>query len=242
MSHGQRFFRPDALDGDSFFLSGDEARHATRVLRIREGDRVTLMDGRGSTREFSVICAGREGLEIKAASEAVRAPLPAVRPHLILGAPDMKALEEALLHAVELGMFRMALVQTERSPSPIRAYEARTERFMKIAASAIKQSGNPFLPEISFHRHLSEALGTAPEKGYVLDQKGNPVNAALLLTGEIGLAVGPEGDFTEGEKRMLEEAGYARLSVSSNTLRVETAVLAALSLVTCPGFFSGFEG
>ncbi len=62
------------------------------------------------------------------------------------------------------------------------------------------------------------------------------------MTGEIGLAVGPEGDFTEGEKRMLEEAGYARLSVSSNTLRVETAVLAALSLVTCPGFFSGFEG
>ena len=242
MSHGQRFFRPDALDEDSLFLSGDEARHAVRVLRIREGDRVTLMDGRGATREFSVAGAGREGLEILAASDTVKTPLPAVRPHLILGAPEMKAFEEALLHAVELGVFRVALTRTERSPSPIRVYEARSERLRKIAVSAIKQSGNPFLPEIRYYRDLEEALKEARGKGLLLDQNGSPPAAELPVSGDVGLAVGPEGDFTDAEKSAIEEAGYRRMSVSSKTLRVETAVLAAVSMVTCPGLFSGSAG
>ncbi len=239
MSHGHRFFRPDLITQSPVALTGDEARHAVKALRIREGDTATLMDGQGSIRPYSVRSVRRDGLLLEALSDCEIHPPPRVRPFMILGAPEIKALEESLLHAIELGLYGLMVVQAERSPFPVSFYEGKKERLLKIAASAIKQSGNPFLPAISFHEELSDALKSAPRAGFLLDQSGRQLLPDEAVEGDVGLAVGPEGDFTGSEKDELESAGYRKISLSANTLRVETAALAAVSLITSRGLFSG---
>lgn len=236
MSHGHRFYRPEGLNEEIVGLDGDEARHAARVLRLKEGDRVTLMDGVGGTRDYKVRELTRSGISIEASSDAVISEVPIVRPFLLLGAPDHKALEELLLHAVELGLWRLALVEAKRSPAPIEQFMRRRDRLCKIAVAGIKQSGNPFAPEISFHDDLVDALTPAPARGFIADPEGQALRRLDGgFEGDIAACVGPEGDFTPEEKELIGEKGYLKVSLAPFTLRVETAVLAVLSAFTSQG-------
>jgi 16S rRNA (uracil1498-N3)-methyltransferase len=237
MSHGNRFYLPSALQDETARLSGEEARHAVKALRIKCGDEVTIMDGRGRQRDYRVTAAIKDELVIESISEILTFPAPAVRPVLLLGAPDMKVLDECLLHATELGLFHLALTKVSHSPLSIDFYLKRQERLNKIAISGMKQSGNPFLPKISLHDDLEDALKIVPPKGFLFDRDAPRFEHSSEIKGEICLCVGPEGDFSMEEKEKLQVLGFRRASLATYTLRVETAALAALSQITSPAVF-----
>jgi 16S rRNA (uracil1498-N3)-methyltransferase len=238
MSHGRRFYFPTALHDETVRLSGEEARHAVKVLRIKSGDDVTIMDGRGRERNYRVTAVIKDELVIEEISEILTFPPPALKPFLLLGAPDMKVLDECLLHATELGLFHLALTKVSHSPLSLDFYFKRQERLNKIAVSGMKQSGNPFLPGISFHNNLEEALKILPKTGFLFDKDApRLVVAGSGIKDDICLCVGPEGDFSPEEKQKLEAAGFKTVSLAPYTLRVETAVLAALSQITSPVVF-----
>jgi len=239
MSHGHRFYLPGLILEEAPALSGDEARHAAKVLRLREGDSVTLMDGKGMTRKYLVNALRPGEVALTAAEPPFRAPLPSARPFLLLGAPDPKALEELLPHAVELGAFHIAIARSERSQFAIGHFERRRERLEKIVISGLKQSGNPFLPRITFHGDIESALEPAPTLGYLLDRDAPPLPRDVVSRGEFTICIGPEGDFSPGEKKVFENRGLRRVSIAPYTLRVETAVLAALSVFTSLAGVSG---
>jgi 16S rRNA (uracil1498-N3)-methyltransferase len=237
MSHNHRFYLPSALQDESVRLSGEEARHAVKALRIKTGEDVTLMDGRGRERVYRVTAIIKDELVIETIAEIITFPSPKVRPVLILGAPDVKALDDCLLHATELGLFHIAVTKASHSPLSIDYYLKREERLGKIAVSAIKQSGNPHLPIITFHNSIDDALKTAPKEGLLFDKEGPDFRIDSRFEGEVALCVGPEGDFSNEEKELMQALGYKMASLGPYTLRVETAAQAAISRLLSPAAF-----
>ncbi len=201
------------------------------VLRLGPGQRVTLLDGRGGWTLATLAALSDCEAVAEPDGPLHRTGPPPLRPHLLVGAPDPAALDAVVEHAVELGAWALAVSVTVRSQVPRVALERRRERWEALARSGLKQSGNLFLPELSLHDGIEAALEALPARGWLFQQAAEPF-AAGAHDGDVLLAVGPEGDFTDGEREALLRHGLRPAALSSHTLRVETAALAALAAVT----------
>ncbi len=230
MGHGRRFFCPTDLESPPWRLPEGEARHIKKVLRLQTGDRITLVDGKGGwiLATLKAIAGGEAVAE--PAGPIHRAERPGLRPHLLIASPDPRILDEVIEHAVELGAWRIAIATSARSPAPFEALARREARLRTIMESAVKQSGNPFLPELQLHRTIENALQTLPTRGWLFQQQAPPFTAQAH-SGDVLLAVGPEGDFTEGETEELLRQGLHPAAIAPYTLRAETAALSALALL-----------
>jgi 16S rRNA (uracil1498-N3)-methyltransferase len=231
MSHPRRFLCPTDLDSPPWVLDRDEARHVMKVLRLKAGDEVTLMDGRGGTAVGELAQLSGERALVELTGSVDRAAEPALRPHLLVGAPDPPALDGVVEHAVELGVWRILVVRTERTPVSLAALERRKGRWETLIRSAGKQSGNPWFPEVAVLGSVAEAAAVLPPTGFLLAQGAAPLMLPPSPRGDFALAVGPEGDFTGGEADLLVARGLVRVSIGTHTLRVGTACLAALAVV-----------
>lgn len=235
MGHKRRFYTPLPLKNENLItIQGEEAHHAYKVLRVKENELVSLINGNGETALGTIIKISKDEMEIsilKNESPKVFKE-PKVKVSLLIGMCEIVSLEEALLHSTELGLWRFCPVWTKFSVTKAEQIERKLERFKKIAISAIKQSGFPFLPEITFFEDLKSALQNLPKKGFLLHQGGETYLSDYVdLKGEITFAIGPEGDFSEEEKNLFSEFGYIKTKLSKNTLRVETAALAAMAQI-----------
>ena len=230
MGHGRRFLCPTDLESPPWRLSEGEARHIKKVLRLQAGDKITLIDGKGGWISAGLKTLSGNEAVAEPAGPLHRAEKPALRPHLLIASPDPKALDEVIEHAVELGAWRIVIATSARSPAPFEALARREARFRTIMEAALKQSGNPFLPELQLHRTIENALQVLPTRGWLF-QQGAPPFAAQTSTGDVLLAIGPEGDFTEGETEELLRQGLHPAAIAPYTLRAETAALCALALL-----------
>lgn len=238
-----RFFLPPELTkGDTVTLSQADARHAVQVLRLRAGDAVTILDGAGTELE----CELAEARPGAASARVLRRrlhPEPAFRVTLAQGIARGPVMEAVLKHAVELGCAAVAPLAAERSVSRPSEAEAKRERWDGIVLEAMKQSGSPWrtglLPLTSagawarnpgaFDRILLCSLdpGAVPIWEAVRRRSAvePPVRTAAVL-------VGPEGDFSPAEQAAFIAAGAVPVRLGPWVLRVETAALAALALVS----------
>ena len=209
-----------------------EALHAGKVLRLGPGDRIDLLDGAGTRAEAVLTApgAGRrfEGMACRVtARQAVAAP--ALRIRLYLAPPRARLMGDAVRIATELGVRRLTPILCRYSVS--RPDAAAAVGWEQDAEAAMKQSGNPFRPQIDPPRDLAAALRDAAEPGVfgAVPRAGAPEeSAAAVGAGDVGLWVGPEGGFSEDEEAALAGHGLAPLSVGPWILRVETAVPALL--------------
>lgn len=231
MSHYRRFYAPvDLLEKSEIAVDGEEARHALKVLRIKVGEKVSIINGKGEEVSGIIEKADKERLLIKATDKVkFHSPL-SPKISLLIGMSEINALEEALLHCTELGLWKFCPVFTKYSVTKPEQIEKKIERFQKIAISAIKQSGFPFLPEILIFRKVEEAIQTLPPNGFLFSQDGEKrLDEFVELPEEVTFAIGPEGDFSEEEKKLFLEHNYKKAKLSNYTLRVETAAITALA-------------
>jgi 16S rRNA (uracil1498-N3)-methyltransferase len=218
-------------------LTGAYLRHA-RALRLRPGERLTVLDDDG--REHDAIVAGlgpRGGeLEIRATTYlpcSVAPPITLVAG--ILKGPRMDVLVEK---ATELGVARIVPALAERTVArPAAGQRERPERWRRIAVSAATQCGRPRIPIVDAPIPLAAALGCAPDGALRLlfweEERG--VTLATVRTesptpSSLTLVVGPEGGFTRGEVETARAAGFAVTGLGPRTLRAETAGIVALAL------------
>lgn len=230
--HARRFFCPGNLDSPPWRLPPDEARHARKVLRLNTGDHITLLDGRGGA-----VLARLSALnDLEAVAEPVgavtQAPLPGMRPWLLIGSPDPSSLDEVVAHAAELGAWGLLFFPAARSQVVHLALLKREERWRTLLRGSVKQSGNLFLPELRTAANLEEALAQLPGKGWLLQQGAEPLGTAKREPGEIVLAIGPEGDFTPEERERLLGFGLYPAALGPHTLRVETAAISGLAVLS----------
>ena len=224
-------FRFDELAGvgpDSLIrLDPREESHLFKILRARPGDRVRLLDGRGTT-GVAVVGQGRELL--LESKEIV--PPPARRLHLYFAPPKKQKLDALLKQSVELGVDVLVPVLCERSV--VQPGESSVGgRWTDLLFEACKQSGNPFLPDVCAPVPFADAVARARETCAALVVGSNRTGIALDLGNvpDVAFFVGPEGGFTDAEMDTLTAAGAAPLRIGSWTLRVETAAAAGLGVL-----------
>jgi 16S rRNA (uracil1498-N3)-methyltransferase len=221
-------------EGGRIALSPEQANYLINVLRLREGARVLVFNGREG--EFATSLAGATR---KGAALAVGARLRAQE-----FAPDLDYLFAPLKHArldyvaqkaVEMGSRRLRPVMTRRT----QAARVNLDRLRANAQEAAEQCGIIWLPEILPDEPLAKALDVWPEGRLLIfcDEEAPLANPIAALTGRaapggLALLIGPEGGFDEAERAaILRLPNVLRLSLGPRILRADTAAVAALALI-----------
>lgn len=227
-----RFFAAD-VSGERVAVTGDEARHAIRVLRVRPGERVSVADGRGVVVEGPVIAADRD-LVVEVED---RRTVPRPRPSLVVvqAIPKRGKLDLVVQKLTELGadVFRPLAAARSVSRWDGPKGKAQVERLSAIAHESAKQARRAFVPAIEGPATL-DSLGPLPAVSYVLDSEATErLGRALPVESpeEVAIIVGPEGGFTPEEISRLARSGATPVTLGPLILRTETAALAAAAVV-----------
>ncbi|MEY2465937.1 MAG: rRNA (uracil1498-N3)-methyltransferase, partial [Verrucomicrobiota bacterium] len=155
-----RFFLPASeCKAGPLMLSGREAHHALHVLRIRRGERVTVLDGAGGEFICDVQDFDRDKVQLIAAEKNFIPPLPC-QITLLQAVPKGKIIESIIQKAVELGAARIVPILSERVVTQLDAKDAenKREKWQQVAIEAIKQCGAAWLPKIETPQTIEEFL------------------------------------------------------------------------------------
>jgi 16S rRNA (uracil1498-N3)-methyltransferase len=225
--------RGELSAGSRIQLSPEESKHCLRVMRLGVGDSVLLANGKGVEAEARILSTEKPGVQVEvvAARESVGRPFRCDLIQAPLKGPRMDWLIEK---ATELGADGVHVLDTQHSV----AGGERSERWQRIAQSAMKQSGNPRLPLIFDSSPLDEILSRIPGPfvGFLLSPHASQglaegISAALNQSPvRVALAIGPEGGFSESEEEAFRVRGFLPCFLSQQILRGETAAISALAI------------
>jgi 16S rRNA (uracil1498-N3)-methyltransferase len=229
MAHLHRFYiSPDTDAEGEIRLSGDEGHHALRVIRVQQGERVVLIDGAGREITGIIAEAGRREIVVTPEHER-RVPPPQVQLTLIQAwLHKDKSMESLIEHGTELGVHRFVFFRAQRSERPV----SLNERWNRIALEACKQCGRLWMPHFEAAPSLMEAMHPAHDSLLIATRDLDPVPLQKSISGHtIALVVGPEGDFTGEELRLLAGHGGVPVSFGSTTFRAEMAGIYGAALI-----------
>lgn len=230
-----RFFVPDGLaPGASVDLPAEAAHHAVRVLRLGEGDAVTLFDGRGGEWRARLL---RAGPAVRAALEEFDAQdrEPPLRVTLAQGLPAADKMDWVVQKCAELGVAAIVPVTMRRSVVRLSGERMarRIHHWQQVAVAACEQCGRNRVPTVAPLLDLPQYLALAAQENddrFVLAPGAESGLRELARpAGAVTLLVGPEGGFEDGELHAARAAGFAPLALGPRVLRTETAGSAALA-------------
>jgi 16S rRNA (uracil1498-N3)-methyltransferase len=217
-----RFFvRPDEMAGERFPLPATVAHQVTRVLRLRDGGRLVLLDGRGE--------AATVRLEGGACVVEERGPAggePAHRLTVWQALLRGDHLEPVIRHATEVGIAAFRLFVSERCVAR-EISPRKLERLRTVAREAAEQSERGLVPEVGAPVHYAEALASASV--LLLERSEGPRLSALEAPESV--VIGPEGGFTPDEVAAAERAGMTLAGLGPRVLRSETVAVAAAAVI-----------
>lgn len=217
--------------GSVCMLSEDSAHHAIHVLRLREGEEVTLFNGRGG--EYAARIASIQRLKISIdllQHRALERESP-LRVTLVQGISAGEKMDSTVRKAVELGVTELQPVLAARSvarPKGERA-DSRRAHWQKVVIAACEQCGRNRIPEVRPVVAVSELRAAAGMKILLSPRAEQPFSKVVREGSEFVVAAGPEAGFTADEEAMLVSAGFAPASLGARVLRTETAAVAALA-------------
>lgn len=234
-----RFFvGRENIAGDGVVFPKGEAEHIRRVLRLKAGDAVHVLDGEGMRYRVRLTDVDRE--EVRGAvlhREGYDSESP-VAVHLGQCLLKGQAMDGVVRRAVELGAASITPVVAARCQVPLKSAGGKIGRWREIARAAAKQSGRSKIPPVheaaaglpafcEHHAHADLKLIFWEEEATArlgdLRPAGVPANAALLI--------GPEGGFEAAEVAAARGFGFLPVGLGPRILRAETAPLVALALV-----------
>ncbi len=241
----RRFFvSPAELREDMIPLPEEVLHHCRKVLRLKTGDEILLLDGSGK------ICRCRiEALDKKEGRASVlerrMEEETAFSVHLLQALPKGEKIDFVLQKGTELGVGRFSPIMSERSVPELddRRAHRRMERWHRIVSEAARQCGRPILPRISPPLEMEGALGRCEEELRLMlwEEESLPIIEVLPRTPprDAALLVGPEGGFSRREMEIARKAGFLPVRLGPRILRSETVCLAAAGLLQ---FFYGDLG
>lgn len=209
-------------------LSGPEAHHAARVKRLRVGEPVEVLNGRGLRAAGTVLdinLVRRHDPTITISIEAVSAHAP-VSPALAICSPAPKgdALETMIDQLSQVGAASWQLLRSDRSEREPRSID----RLERAAIESAKQCGRAHFLRIEPPIDLPQILHAPPSNIFIADASGSPCPAIL---GHATLLIGPEGGWSEAERAAFIAAGIPRIRFGPHIMRIETAAVAAAAAI-----------
>lgn len=236
---------PEHCQGEVLTLSEGEAHHASRVLRIRERERVAVMDGAGRELQCEVVGPIGKTVSLKILERTIAAPV-VCSMTLMQAIPKAKIVEDVIQKATELGAARIVPILSERVVTHLESGEAqaKAEKWQHVAVEAMKQCGNPWLPKVDAPISLKKFLARGEKfelaiVGCLRPGSSHPRKWIEKFQAEhnrlpksIGIWVGPEGDFSATEYDAIEQSGALPITLGPLVLRVETAATYCLSVMS----------
>lgn len=233
MKEERYFYAPDAPDANE--LPVEEAQHATRVLRLEEGDEIFLMNGKGYFYRANISLANKKHCfydikEGKLEDKSWRGRL-----HLAIAPTKMMERMEWMVEKItEIGFDEITFLDCKFSERQT----IRTDRIEKIVISAMKQSRKPFKPIVngmmsfkefvekdnSKHKFIAHCYPEYQRK-YLFDEL-----KTIPQTEDVTILIGPEGDFSIDEVKLADENNYIPVTLGLSRLRTETAGLMAVTM------------
>jgi 16S rRNA (uracil1498-N3)-methyltransferase len=222
----------DEVSDNHAAITGDHADHLIRVLRARVGQEFDIATG-ALVRRGRIVSIRATRVEFEL-GEAVPAASP-VNVTLLLAVFKFDRMEWAIEKCTELGVARIVPVVARRTDAHLAAASAkRADRWRRLALQASEQSCRATPPEIAAAVKLKAATSLPGARRIVLAESENQTQLRDVLSsaeGEILLAVGPEGGWTEDELQLFQTAGWMSASLGPTILRAETAAIAATAIV-----------
>ena len=225
------FLAPDiAQTGE---LPAEEAAHAVRVLRMKEGDEVIITDGKGRFYEGEISIASPKHCSINLLRDYPGEALWKGKIHLAVApTKNMDRIEWFAEKATEIGFDALTFLNCKNSERRV----IKTERVEKIVVAATKQSHKAWKPEVEEMINFEKFI-KLPFEGQKFiahcwtDPAEMPFLADVVDSDSPCLVlIGPEGDFSQEEVKMAEAAGFQAISLGKSRLRTETAALVAVHL------------
>lgn len=233
MKEERFFYVPNAASEHE--LPEEEARHATRVLRLEAGDEMMLIDGQGSFFRARVTLSSNHACQYQ-----ILEPLPQERTwrghiHLAIAPTKMAERMEWLVEkAVEVGVDEISLLDCDFSER----HKMRVDRLDRIAISAMKQSRKAWKTQINEMISLQDFLSRdLPGQRFIAHCYPEIERVDLFDTiynkvgdDDLTIMVGPEGDFSVREVEAAISKGFVPVTLGQSRLRTETAGLMAVTM------------
>lgn len=238
----QFFVSADQLSKDKIYITGTDVNHIGNVLRMKPGEKIRISDDAGNSYfchidsiGFDEVCAVIDSLD------EMGTELPNDI-YLFQGLPKGDKMELIIQKAVELGAKSVIPVAMKNCVVKLDDKKAlnKVKRWQTISESAAKQSKRTIIPTIEMPISWKQFMEKASELDVVLvpyeNERGMEATREIISTIEkgksIGIIVGPEGGFSDGEIAEVDEkANMHRISLGRRILRTETAGLATLSML-----------
>ncbi len=207
----------------SYQLSEAESRHVCKVLRMKEGDVIGLLNGKGLFAEAVIASADPKKCTVELTARTQQDP-PSYSIHIAIAPTKMnERMEWFVEKATELGITEITFLLAKNSERKA----IKLDRFQNIAISAMKQSKRLFLPEINDLTKVETFVVNNPG-GYIAHcYAGEKQSLPEIFDGSAPVLIGPEGDFSVEEAQLAKNNGYREITLGENRLRTETAGLYA---------------
>lgn len=222
------YHKETTADSQSIVLSEEESFHAAKVLRVTNGDKVVVLNGEGLEAEAVVEKADAKKCRLEIQSVTFKEkPQPEISIALAM-IKKRERMEWFAEKAVELGAAEIIFFQSAHTEKA----HADLKRIERIAISALKQSGNAWLPEIRAGISLNQLVEQefADEKfiGYCPTGKEELLSRQYAKGKNARVLIGPEGDFSPAEVEQALRHDFRMVNLGPLRLRAETAALTAL--------------
>ena len=234
------FIDKEILTDDCVLLTGDDAHHISRSLRMRVGEEVTLCDGEGFDYRCTIEEIDDRTVRCAVVSREKNRTEPPYRATVFQGLAKGDRFDTVIQKSVECGAYRIVPVMTKRCTVKLTTSDGakKCARWNKIAEEAAKQCGRGIIPEVtepvSFERAV-EMLQKLDLPLFCYEEGTSPIKAEVEArrgAETVGIVIGPEGGFAEEEAAKMASAGISAVSLGRRILRTESAapfVLACLS-------------
>jgi 16S rRNA (uracil1498-N3)-methyltransferase len=248
------YIAPENWNPRLLALTESEAHHARDVLRMKVGDRLVLFNGRGREITAEIAELSHDEIALRKLHEAETAPLCC---RIVLGQaiPKGKNMELIVQKAVEIGAAQIAPIISDRTIVQVDSETAaqKQAKWQQIAIEAAKQCGQNWVPQVHMPKQLAEFFYSASQESFDLRLIGSLQPEAQHLKKILAayssehadrprnvlMLVGPEGYFTPAELSLARRHGCQPITLGPIILRVETAAIYCLSVLSYELLISG---
>lgn len=226
--------------GKPFKITGDDAFHIMKSLRMKPGEEITVCDGLGDNYRSIIKSFDDEGVNIEITDITAVDGEPEIKVNLFTAITKGEGFEYAIQKCIEAGVHSITPLITERTIVSIKPGKSnkKLERWNRIALEAAKQSGRSIIPQVHKPVKFKEAVaginkdepcaicyieeGTLSLKRFLKEKRGSKT---------FNILIGPEGGFTEEEWKAAVDNKIESVSLGDRILKAETAGLFATAAI-----------
>ncbi|MTI31409.1 16S rRNA (uracil(1498)-N(3))-methyltransferase [Xanthovirga aplysinae] len=228
----QIFYQPLVAQGVNY-LEEEESRHAVKVLRLKEGASITLIDGLGGLYEAIITKANHRKCEFEVIKKEQDSDKRPYYIHIAIApTKNIDRLEWFVEKSVEFGVDEISLLLCEHSERKT----VKNDRLLRKAISASKQSLKTWVPKINPSQKFNDFIDNLSDDqqrmiAYVDHNIPQHLKEKALNNKKYCILIGPEGDFSPSEIEKAFNKGFEAISLGKSRLRTETAGVAACHIL-----------